>query len=282
MQHGGSSLTALGAAAHRAAHQILDLPRIFEDELALPILGEEGEAMLRERLDEPARLSGLRALIAVRSRIARDRLGAAIERGVRQYVVLGAGLDTSAYRDPARRLRVFEVDHPATQSWKRARLDAAGIAGALMPSYVPVDFERKSLRAALEEASFSFGEPAFFAWLGVLPYLERSAIGETLHLIGKAPAEGMEIVFDYAEPPSTLSETRRSGFERMAHRVAAIGEPWRSFFAAAEMRAELEASGFREIEDLDAEALTQRYCGAREDGLAISPPARVVWARSGE
>ena len=149
-----------------------------------------------------------------------------------------------------------------------------------MPRYVPVDFERQSLRAALAQGGFDFARPAFFAWLGVLPYLEPAAIRETLSLVGKAPANSMEIFFDYAEPPSTLSEARRAVFERVAQRVAAIGEPWRSFFTAAEMRAELEASGFREIADLDAAELTRRYCAGRADGLAVSPPARVAWARS--
>jgi methyltransferase (TIGR00027 family) len=279
MQHGGASRTALGAAAHRAVHQIVDRPRIFEDELAVPILGDDGAELLKQRLAEPSRFSGLRALIAVRSRIAGDALEAGIARGVRQYVVLGAGLDTSAYRRPtlADGLQIFEVDHAATQEWKRGRLAAVGIAACRSPIYVPVDFERAELGAALDAAGFRFDAPAIFAWLGVLPYLERPAIRATSTLIGGAPGK-MEIILDYAEPPSTLSEARRAAFDRVSQRVAAIGEPWRSFFTQAEMETELQGAGFVGIEDLDAAALTARYCSHRDDGLVVSPPARVLRA----
>jgi O-methyltransferase involved in polyketide biosynthesis len=147
----------------------------------------------------------------------------------------------------------------------------------LPPTYVPVDFEREDLKSALDAAGFRLDAPAVFAWLGVLPYLERGAIRDTLRLIGKAAGE-MEIILDYAEPPSTLSPARRAGFELMAQRVAALGEPWRSFFTQAEMEVELQLAGFTGIEDFDAASLTAQYCVGREDGLAVSPPGRVLRA----
>lgn len=271
------SWTALGAAVHRAAHQILDVPKVFEDPLAHRILGAEGDAALRLRLERPEAWMRLRALIAVRSRIAEDAIRGAVRNGVRQYVLLGAGLDTFAYRNPyaATGLLVFEVDHPATQAWKCARLAEAGIE--LPPSlrFVPVDFECGTLRAGLEAAGFRFDRPAVFAWLGVLPYLDRAAVIGTIALIGSG-APSTEVVFDYAEPPSALGPASRAIYEMAAQRVAAIGEPWRTFFTAAEPAGELQRLGFDEIENLDGRAVGERYFAGRSDAFTL---AHVVRAR---
>lgn len=259
MLAGGASRTALGAAVHRAAHQIVDLPRVFDDPLAERILGAEGSAVLRERLEHVDATARMRTLIAVRSRIAEDAVGQAVSNGVKQYVLLGAGLDTFAYRNPytAQGLRVFEVDHPATQAWKRAHLAEAGIAAPASLSFVPVDFESGSLQAGLETAAFRFDRPAVFAWLGVVPYLARTAVIDTLTLIASGPPL-TEVVFDYGEPPPAPESAAYASYQAAAQRVAAIGEPWRTFFAAAELAGELARLGFDVVEDVDGSALSRR------------------------
>ena len=166
MQIGQPSRTALAAALHRAAHQVLEQGRIFSDPLALRILGVDAQTVVRKAGENPSGRP-MRLFIAIRTRFAEDALAASFENGVRQVVVLGAGLDTFAYRSPLRdRLRIFEVDHPATQAWKRQRLRDAAI---LLPSsltFAPVDFERETLAECLAMAGFDRTQQAFFTWLG--------------------------------------------------------------------------------------------------------------------
>ncbi len=174
MQLNTPSRTAQGAAMHRAAHQLVDRPPVFEDPLALRIIGEEAASELREGRDSHAltQSTGLRAFVAVRSRFTEDCLTEAVGHGIGQYVLLGAGLDTFAYRVSRTGLRVFEVDHPATQGWKQARLQEVRIAKPDWVIYAPVDFERETLRDGLTRAGFDLAKPAVFAWLGVTPYLD--------------------------------------------------------------------------------------------------------------
>ena len=280
MRQGIPSRTARGVAIRRAAHQLLDHPRLFEDPLALAILGEETARLLEA---EPARLENsprLRAFVAVRSRFAEEELAAAFNRGIRQLVVLGAGLDTFAYRNPfaASGLRVFEVDHPATQAWKRELLADAGIAVPPSLTFVPLDFEERSLAAALEEAGFRPDLPSFFSWLGVVPYLTLDAARATLAWIGGLPGES-EVVFDYAISPASLGELQRKAFDALADRVARAGEPFRLFFEPAELAGMLGELGFRAIEDLDAAEIDRRYFGDRSDGLRVGGLAHLVSAR---
>jgi methyltransferase (TIGR00027 family) len=149
MQVGQPSRTALAAATHRAAHQVLEQGRIFSDPLALRILGQNAETIAREAQEHPSR-TRMRLFIAVRTRFAEDALVAAVGRGARQLVVLGAGLDTYAYRGPFRdRISIFEVDHPATQAWKRQQLDAAGISPPESLTFAPIDFERQTIAGGL-------------------------------------------------------------------------------------------------------------------------------------
>src|SRR5579871_6104625 len=152
MEAGQPSRTARAAAAYRAAHQILEEGRIFNDPLALRILGEDAETVSREAEAHPTSRR-MRIFIAVRQRFAEDSLAAAVERGVAQLVVLGAGLDTYAYRSTfGNHLRIFEVDHPATQIWKRQRLAEAGIPIPSWLTFAPVDFERQMLAGCLADA----------------------------------------------------------------------------------------------------------------------------------
>jgi methyltransferase (TIGR00027 family) len=259
MQPGQASRTALGAAGHRAAHQVLESGLIFADPLALRILGAEAETAIEEARSEPLR-RGLRVFIAARARFAEDALAKALARGVRQLVVLGAGLDTYAYRAslPAG-ARVFEVDHPATQAWKRERLTEAGIAIPQALTFAPVDFERESLAEGLAAAGFDPAQPNFFTWLGVVPYLTEQAVFATLGFIAALPGGG-EVVFDYANPPSSVADPeRRAMLEALAARVAAAGEVLRSYFDSDELAGRLRTLGFAEIEDLAGPEIAERY-----------------------
>ena len=245
MQSGQASRTALGAAGHRAAHQVLEQGRIFADPLALRILGADADEAIGEAEREPRR-RGLRLFIAVRTRFAEDALAAAIARGARQLVVLGAGLDTYAYRaDAGAALRVFEVDHPATQAWKRERLASAGIAIPPTLTFAPVDFERESLAAGLAAAGLDPARRSFFTWLGVTPYLTEQAIFTTLGYIAALPG-GAEVAFDYANPPEAIDDPeRRATHEELAARVAAAGEAFRCYLDTPTLHARLAALGFQ-------------------------------------
>jgi methyltransferase (TIGR00027 family) len=277
-----SSRTALGAAAYRAAHQILDKPLVFADPLAIPILGGDGAAALERQLDpEQAQAwRRLRAFIAARSRFTEEALGEAARDGVRQFVVLGAGLDTFAYRNPyGPRLAVFEVDHPATQAFKRAQLDAARIDVPPSLSFVPVDFERESLLAALRTAGFRRQDSALFSWLGVTMYLDRDRVLATLASIARDAGPGTSVVFDYVRPPASVDAAVRARYEALIERHATLGEPWRSFFDPQELDAALRRSGFTEVEDWDQAALNARYFSGRADGLEVPPTAHLIAAR---
>ncbi len=263
MQEGQFSRTALGAAGHRAAHQVLEGGRVFADPLALRVLGEDAQGAIDQARENPGR-RGLRLFVAARSRFAEDAAGQAIARGVRQIVVLGAGLDTFAYRvEPAEGLRVFEVDHPATQAEKRRRLAAAHIVAPAHLVFAPCDFESESLADALGAAGFDADRPAFFLWLGVTPYLSEDAIFATLAFIGKLPGGG-EVAFDYANPTATIADdASRQAREVLAARVAAAGEALQTYFVTPALHEKLRALGFRSIEDLGPNEIAARFFSRR-------------------
>jgi len=224
--------------------------------------------------------SSLRAFIVARSRFAEDHLGEAWSRGVRQYVVLGAGLDTFAYRNPYPDLRVFEVDYPATQGWKLKQLQSGGIAVPATLTFAPVDFEKDTLEAGLARSGFKKDEPAFFSWLGVVPYLAEQTVLNTLQWIAAcSPQNG--VAFDYAVPRSSLDFFNRMAFDALASRVAAAGEPFVSFFEPKALSQELQQSGFRSIEDLSSDEINARYFSGRSDGLQVRGNlGRLLCARS--
>jgi methyltransferase (TIGR00027 family) len=280
MQLNTPSRTAQGAALHRAAHQLMDQPVVFADPLALRIIGEDAATDLREGRDPRATTGaeGLRLFVATRSRFAEDCLTEAGARGVDQYVLLGAGLDTFAYRVPHEELRIFEVDHPATQGWKHERLAQMQIAKPDWVTYAPVDFERETIRDGLARSGFDFSKPAMSAWLGVTPYLTREAVMATLSFIASL-AKGSEVVFDYAEPTRNHNESQRAHFEAMAARVAAAGEPFKSFYEAEPLSRDLKALGFSLAEDWNADALNARYFDGRADGLKLRGRAHLMRAR---
>jgi methyltransferase (TIGR00027 family) len=266
VEHGRASRTALGAAGHRAAHQVLEGGRIFADPLAVRILGSYADELIKKAEAEPER-RGMRIFIAIRTRFAEDALAAAVARGVTQLVVLGAGLDTYAYRAPAgERLRMFEVDHPATQAWKRERLTEAAIAIPESLTFVPIDFERETLAAALAAAGFDSKQPAFFTWLGVVPYLTEQAVNATLSFVAGL-AGGAHVVFDYGNPPIEAGSEYAARHEALAARVAALGESLKSCFETDALHAKLRALGFREIEDIGPLKMRERYFPERAGAL---------------
>jgi len=262
-----SSRTALGVALRRAVHQLHDTPLVFDDPISVAVLratyGERLQAMAEARGERFSR--AMRAFLVARSRYAEDRLAEAVAAGVSQYVLLGAGLDTFAYRKPHPQLRVFEVDHPATQQWKRELLASSGVAIPASLRYAPVDFEVQTLSTQLELAGFDAQAPAFFAWLGVVPYLTLSAFRATLGFIAARPA-GSGVVFDYVQPRKLLPLFDRLVFDALAARVKAVGEPFQLFVTPAEVAHEL--AGFTRLEDLGTTEINARYFKDRTDKLA--------------
>lgn len=268
MKHTVPSRTALRVALRRAAHQLYDTPLVFADPLAVPILGKEYAEELRRtplRMDRP-HSTALRAFLVARSRYAEDVLAKAVAGGVQQYVILGAGLDTFAYRNPHPQLRVFEVDHPATQEWKRELLQRNKIEIPHNLAMTPVNFEHQPLAAELEAAGFDHNAPAFFAWLGVVPYLSREAFRSTLGFIASQP-KGSGLVMDYGQPREVLPPLEQLAHDSLASRVKLAGEPFQLFFTPAQMATEL--TGFHDTEDLGSMEINARYFSGRTDNLRI-------------
>jgi methyltransferase (TIGR00027 family) len=260
------SRTALIPARQRAAHQVLDHGSILCDPFAMKILGEDEKDVLAFANQHPLGSIG-RLLTTARSRIAEDALSRAVERGIRQVVILGAGLDTFALRNPhgAQQIRIYEVDHPATQAWKRERL--AEVQIALPPGlvFVPVDFERDDVGEKLVAAGFQQNSPAFFTWLGVVPYLTEDAIGSTLDYM--ASIQNSEVAFDYMEGPEAFSEEMRGLVAVRTKEVEKMGERWASRFDPAGMAAFLRAHGFSDVEDISFQEIASRFGGGVQ-GLA--------------
>lgn len=276
----GPKPSAMMVALQRAAHQLLEHPRVLDDPLALTILGETAAQALRADLASyrSPMAQGLRSSVVVRSRVAEDEWAKLNDRGVRQYVVLGAGLDTSAYRHAGRPGRIFEVDLPATQSWKRARLAETGIEIPGSLRFVPVDFERISLPEALAAAGFDAGQPAFFSWLGVTMYLEQLAVVETLRFIAGC-AKGSAVLFEYVVPLSGLAPMMRIAMEQMTAHLAQRGEPWKSYFETELLATTVRRLGFTQSRTWTPQELNDQYLANRVDGLHIGAgPMRLMLA----
>jgi methyltransferase (TIGR00027 family) len=274
------SRTAQRVALRRAAHQVLDAPLVFSDPLALRMAGTAAHALTADpsSFDRTPFDRGLRAFVAARSRLVEDRLRDAVADGVEQFVVLGAGLDTFAYRNPYERLRVFEVDHPATQAWKRAQLAEAGIAVPRSVSYVDVDFANADWFDALRASGFHTDLPAAFSWLGVVMYLEVDDVRATLRRIGSLP-RGTFVVFDYAVDKTLLSVRQRAVVEALESRVAAVGEPFVTFFRPHDLDDQLRAAGFSARRDYGPDEVNAEYFANRTDGLRTGGLARIAYAR---
>jgi methyltransferase (TIGR00027 family) len=283
MADGNASRTAQGVAFLRAVHQVLDsAPLLLDDPISLQLIGPEGERRITEeiaRLQTPG-VRALRAHLALRSRFTEDRLAAAMSRGVAQFVILGAGFDTFAFRQPAwaRSLRVIEVDQPASQTLKRDRLAEAGIAIPPNVTFASVDFEREPLRDGLGRYDVSLAAPTFFSWLGVTMYLTESAIDSVLQTVVDYPTES-EIVFTFAQPPADVSDTPIG--ERpptLAEAAANVGEPWQSYFDVATLAQKLRSMGFSSVEFLTPEEAKRVYFAGRPDSLPAPRRTSIVSA----
>ena len=260
------SRTALNVARQRAAHQVLDHGSILYDPFAMKILREDEKDVLQFANQHPLASIG-RLFTTARSRIAEDALSGAVERGIRQIVILGAGLDTFALRNPhvARQIHIYEVDHPATQTWKRQRLAEAQIELPPRLIFVPVDFERDDVGETFAAAGLQQNSPAFFTWLGVVPYLTEDAIGRTLDYMSSI--QNSEVVFDYMEPPEAFSEELRQLEKERTEQLNKIDERSLSRFEPAGMAAILRAHGFCTIEDINFQQIATRF-GHAVQGLA--------------
>ncbi|WP_031466685.1 class I SAM-dependent methyltransferase [Sciscionella sediminilitoris] len=278
MEQGQPSKTALATGYWRAYHQVLDEPRVLEDPLALRILRLSPDELTDQDTEPWSRFGGTsgsqlgrRLFFATRSRFAEEVIGEAVRAGTRQVVFLGAGLDTFAYRNPFPELRVFEVDHPATQSWKRQQLAEADIPVPDSVTFAPVDFETDSLSDGLAAAGFDRGEPAIFVWLGVVFYLTQDAFQETLRYI-TGQRGSVRLVLDYLPAPATADE--QAALRDRMERLMNAGEPFLSMFPPTEMEQQLSSAGFTTVEDHSAAALIEHYRGAPlPEGAALPKPA---------
>lgn len=262
--HRSASRTALAVAALRGLHQSIDgEPKILADPLSARLLGESMLHTAASYLGDPhaSILRELRAHVVLRSRYCEDRLAAAVERGVSQFIVLGAGLDTFAYRQPAwaQGLRIYEVDHPASQEEKRQLLAQAGINIPDNVQFVAIDFEQTSLAQGLQAAGVDRARKSFFSCLGVMMYLSEVAVDALFALVAQFPV-GSEIVFTY-------QQTGRDTEPEMASKVAALGEPWAHHSQPETLAHQLKALGFQGLEELAPADAQARYFQGRSDGL---------------
>ncbi|WHO75227.1 SAM-dependent methyltransferase [Rhizobium sp. BT03] len=268
------SRTAMGAAAYRAAHQNVDGGTIFCDPYARRILGEEASAEADLKAEVPSTRS-FRLFMAARSRYAEDCLALSVAKGVRQAVILGAGLDTFALRNPHAGLKVFEVDHPATQSWKQRRLSEIGVTQNL-PTFVPVDFEQEDLGTRLVDCGLELETPSFFIWLGVVPYLTEPSVFALLRFVAGLPSSS--IVFDYSEPLENYPPERRARAAEMGSRTAAAGEPWLTHFDPKQLADRLLSLGFRSLQDIGPTEMAKRFFGLPADAPDRGAGPHVVFA----
>jgi methyltransferase (TIGR00027 family) len=275
----------------RAAHSLLDAePKILADVFARGLAGFSTDAeFLRAFQAVPnAHIPWLRVSFALRNRLAEDELAKAVTQGTKQYVILGAGLDSFAYRQPdlVRSLDVYEVDHPASQAWKRERVAALGIEVPPTLHYAPVDFERNTLTEGLTTAGLNRSEPAFFTWLDVTQYLTREAVLRTLREVAAlSKAEGT-LVLEFIAPPGTLSDEDAALVHSLAEASAELGEPWLSFFTSEDMHEALTRVGFRFVQHFGPAEAFDRYLRGRTDGARLPGYFRMAKAtmreRSGE
>jgi methyltransferase (TIGR00027 family) len=273
MENGQPSFTALTAAAARAAHLVVDgEPVIFADTLASALLGQRAEELLSYHTSHGTHpvLAGARAQVTCRSRYTEDALARAIGRGVTQYVILGAGLDSFAYRSGGlaggRRVRVLEVDHPATQDWKRRALADARMTVPDGVTFAPADLAADALPGILAVAGLDSSVPALVSWLGVTMYLTRDAIAATLAALG-ALAPGTEVIADYMLPAELRDDAGAVYGSLVAQASAERGEPWLSCFGPDEMADLARGAGFGAVRNVRQRDTIPAELWRRSDAL---------------
>ncbi len=303
MEADKASMTALSVAYLRAYHCKRQEPKIFSDTVAWQLLTEDerrsfNDILISElernspeqvtddpvaTLDRAVARYPVTSLVVARSAISERRLREAIARGVDQYVIVGAGMDTFAFREPelCERIHVFEIDHPATQAFKRQRVTEARLELPAHLYFAPADFERDSVASALTNAPFDARRPSFFAWHGVTMYLTRNAISATLDSIRSVAAPGSEIVFDYLDECAFDPAKRSKETSDLFDLVASFGEPYVSGFEPEVLPSELAAHGFSLVEDVGPDEQARRFFAGRKDGMRPLEIARIAHARVG-
>ena len=286
MEGNSTSKTAEAAALMRAAHLLIDgEPKILEDRFALLLIGQAYESIIRETRDAlgSPELARLRSFIVLRSRYAEEELQQAIHRNITQYVILGAGLDSFAYRrqDISDLVRVFELDHPATQQWKRTRLAELGEPLPRNLAFIPMDFEKQSLKEAMDASACDRTKPVFFSWLGVTQYLTHEAVFRTLQYVVSESSPGSQIVFQYCVPESLLDNEDKKLHGFASRFGSNHGEPWLSYFDPGELSETLRGMGFEHVEDFGPDKAFERYFRGRTDGLRPPGSHRLMKATVG-
>jgi methyltransferase (TIGR00027 family) len=296
-----ASLTALISAYARAYHAKYDHPKIFDDFLAchmfteeeftsmgrnlaaaLPFFDPEGAASCPDQ--ETALALVMRAqstpITVSRARYTEDCLETAVKQGAQQYVILGAGMDTFAFRRPemVRQLQVFEVDHPATQAFKRGRLAELGWEHPAQLHFVPADFTKESLAAVLKRSSYDPDTVSFFSWLGVTYYLSRDVVLDTLRSLADIAPAGSAIIFDYLDTDAFVPERAAARVQRMQEVVRRTGEPMKTGFDPSTLAADLAAIGLRLYENVRPAEIEERYFQGRTDGLHAFEHVHFAWA----
>lgn len=274
MQEGQPSRTAIASAMMRATHLTLDgEPKILEDHLARGLSGvTDADPLANLDFLQRYEFRQLRALMVLRNRYVEDELRHSLRHGVSQYVILGAGLDSFAYRRSAllRHLHIFEIDHPSTQRWKQSRLKALGVTVPDNVHFVPVNFESERFSDKIKACDFDPTQPTFFSWLGVSQYLTREALEITLREVTLCVTAFRQLVMDFVVPESTLGPLDRQQIIEMRTRSGKLGEPWLSYYDPNELQQILKATGFVHIVHFSPALAAERYFSGRSDGLTHS------------
>jgi methyltransferase (TIGR00027 family) len=277
MSDRNASRTALCTAHLRAMHQLFDAqPRILDDPVAALLLAPSETGWISNEADwyrsKDAAL--LRSHIVLRSRFAEDRLAGAVSRGIKQYILLGAGFDTFVLRQPAwaRTLKIIEIDHRGTQMAKRSRIAAACLAMPENTKFADVDFENESLADGMRKHGISLAEPTFFSWLGVTMYLEKAAINAVLRTVAAFPS-GSEIVLTFLPKPES-----EAPLSSLSQRVARVGEPFLTAFAPEEIETALRTAGFDHIGFLSSAEAEERYFRHRTRDLPAPHRTGIAYA----
>lgn len=270
-----ASMTAIGTALMRALHTRVGDPPLLEDPW--------GDRLFRpdeggDELDARLRAHPNYGTVIMRARYTEDALALAVARGIRQYVIVGAGMDSYALRSQgdASGVEVIEVDHPATQELKVSRLAERGIDQPERLHLIAADLGETTLGEALAGSPLRPDRGAFVAWLGVTSYLTREQNLTTLRAIAALLGEDGELVFSYLEQAALDADT--GPLQEVRAALAEAGEPWRSGFHPSELASVLAGTGLALIEDLGPDELHERYCSGRSDGLTPSPAAHVARA----
>jgi methyltransferase (TIGR00027 family) len=302
MDAGRASLTAMGTSLMRAHHTRSASEPLIDDPWGDRLVSEADRDRLRqmslsglsEKDREPLEALEPEELITVflnshpsygtviiRTRYAEDALAEAVARGVRQFVIVGAGMDSFALRRPAfaADVEVFELDHPDTQEVKLERLAECGVQPPPGVQFVATDLGVEGIDEALMRSSFDSGQPSFFSWLGVTVYLTREANMKTLQAIASCGAPGSELVFDFIDQRTFDSPPTEADAARARAQFASVSEAWVSGFRSPELAEDLRAVAFELLEDLSPDDLRERYCTAREDELAPAPSHHLARAR---